>query len=78
MTAFPEKAQPKGQLVRPEGLWALRAALMVLFLTVPDAKLIEGQVIELEDGTTAYIHQVTVQKGEDCKFTFLLLRRTLM
>ncbi|NXC10550.1 ZNF76 protein, partial [Orthonyx spaldingii] len=25
-------------------------------------KLIEGQVIELEDGTTAYIHQVTVQK----------------
>uniref|UniRef100_A0A8B9PJ75 Transcription factor IIIA n=1 Tax=Apteryx owenii TaxID=8824 RepID=A0A8B9PJ75_APTOW len=28
-------------------------------------KLIEGQVIELEDGTTAYIHQVTVQK-EGC------------
>ncbi|NXP98180.1 ZNF76 protein, partial [Vidua macroura] len=25
-------------------------------------KLIEGQVIELEDGTTAYVHQVTVQK----------------
>ncbi|XP_064491883.1 zinc finger protein 76 isoform X4 [Pseudopipra pipra] len=25
-------------------------------------KLIEGQVIEFEDGTTAYIHQVTVQK----------------
>ncbi|XP_039551716.1 zinc finger protein 76 isoform X4 [Passer montanus] len=25
-------------------------------------KLIEGQLIELEDGTTAYIHQVTVQK----------------
>uniref|UniRef100_A0A8C5T1I8 Transcription factor IIIA n=1 Tax=Malurus cyaneus samueli TaxID=2593467 RepID=A0A8C5T1I8_9PASS len=25
-------------------------------------KLIEGQVIELEDGTTAYIHQVTVEK----------------
>ncbi|XP_048184347.1 zinc finger protein 76 isoform X1 [Corvus hawaiiensis] len=25
-------------------------------------KLIEGQVIELEDGTTAFIHQVTVQK----------------
>uniref|UniRef100_A0A8C3S2M2 C2H2-type domain-containing protein n=1 Tax=Chelydra serpentina TaxID=8475 RepID=A0A8C3S2M2_CHESE len=25
-------------------------------------KLLEGQVIELEDGTTAYIHQVTVQK----------------
>ncbi|KAK2521718.1 Znf76 [Columba livia] len=25
-------------------------------------KLMEGQVIELEDGTTAYIHQVTVQK----------------
>ncbi|NWZ86457.1 ZNF76 protein, partial [Poecile atricapillus] len=31
-------------------------------LTVPGEKLIEGQVIELEDGTTAYIHQVTVQK----------------
>ncbi|NWY68777.1 ZNF76 protein, partial [Erithacus rubecula] len=29
---------------------------------VPGEKLIEGQVIELEDGTTAYIHQVTVQK----------------
>ena len=27
-------------------------------------KLLEGQVIQLEDGTTAYIHQVTVQKGE--------------
>ncbi|XP_029099519.1 zinc finger protein 76 isoform X4 [Monodon monoceros] len=25
-------------------------------------KLLEGQVIQLEDGTTAYIHQVTVQK----------------
>uniref|UniRef100_A0A8C8VPR5 Zinc finger protein 76 n=1 Tax=Pelusios castaneus TaxID=367368 RepID=A0A8C8VPR5_9SAUR len=25
-------------------------------------KLLEGQVIELEDGTTAFIHQVTVQK----------------
>ncbi|PKK16968.1 zinc finger protein 76 [Columba livia] len=25
-------------------------------------KLMEGQVIELEDGTTAYIHQVTVQR----------------
>ncbi|XP_053820152.1 zinc finger protein 76 isoform X1 [Vidua chalybeata] len=25
-------------------------------------KLIEGQVIELEDGTTAYVHQVTAQK----------------
>lgn len=78
MTAFLEKVQPRGQLVRPEGLWALQAALMALFLTLPDAKLIEGQVIELEDGTTAYIHQVTVQKGEDCQFTFLLLRRTLM
>ncbi|NXX11502.1 ZNF76 protein, partial [Podargus strigoides] len=32
------------------------------FLTVSGEKLIEGQVIELEDGTTAYIHQVTVQK----------------
>ncbi|NXY22694.1 ZNF76 protein, partial [Atrichornis clamosus] len=29
---------------------------------VSGEKLIEGQVIELEDGTTAYIHQVTVQK----------------
>ncbi|NXC52309.1 ZNF76 protein, partial [Aleadryas rufinucha] len=29
---------------------------------VAGEKLIEGQVIELEDGTTAYIHQVTVQK----------------
>ncbi|NXX28181.1 ZNF76 protein, partial [Nicator chloris] len=29
---------------------------------VPGEKLIEGQVVELEDGTTAYIHQVTVQK----------------
>lgn len=27
-------------------------------------KLLEGQVIQLEDGTTAYIHQVAVQKGE--------------
>lgn len=26
--------------------------------------MLEGQVIQLEDGTTAYIHQVTVQKGE--------------
>ncbi|EDL96912.1 rCG60573 [Rattus norvegicus] len=25
-------------------------------------KLLEGQVIQLEDGTTAYIHQVTIQK----------------
>ncbi|NXW17093.1 ZNF76 protein, partial [Circaetus pectoralis] len=33
-----------------------------IFLTVSGEKLIEGQVIELEDGTTAYIHQVTVQK----------------
>ncbi|NWR34246.1 ZNF76 protein, partial [Tachuris rubrigastra] len=29
---------------------------------VSGEKLIEGQVIELEDGTTAYIHQVIVQK----------------
>ncbi|NWR46520.1 ZNF76 protein, partial [Regulus satrapa] len=29
---------------------------------VPGEKLIEGQVIELEDGTTAYIHEVTVKK----------------
>ncbi|NWW70770.1 ZNF76 protein, partial [Climacteris rufus] len=29
---------------------------------IPGEKLIEGQVIELEDGTTAYIHQVTVEK----------------
>ncbi|NXU75478.1 ZNF76 protein, partial [Oreotrochilus melanogaster] len=29
---------------------------------VSGEKLIEGQLIELEDGTTAYIHQVTVQK----------------
>lgn len=64
--------------MRPEGLWALEAALMALFLTVPGEKLIEGQVIELEDGTTAYIHQVTVQKGEDYKFALLLLRRTLV
>ncbi|NXE08308.1 ZNF76 protein, partial [Lophotis ruficrista] len=42
--------------------WALQAALMAIFLTVSGEKLIEGQVIELEDGTTAYIHQVTVQK----------------
>ncbi|XP_057554650.1 zinc finger protein 76 isoform X7 [Hippopotamus amphibius kiboko] len=28
----------------------------------PGEKLLEGQVIQLEDGTTAYIHQVTVQK----------------
>ena len=40
-----------------------------IFLTVSGEKLIEGQVIELEDGTTAHIHQVTVQKGEDHKFT---------
>lgn len=30
----------------------------------PGEKLLEGQVIQLEDGTTAYIHQVTIQKGE--------------
>ncbi|XP_072774850.1 zinc finger protein 76 isoform X4 [Taeniopygia guttata] len=30
--------------------------------TTRGEKLIEGQVIELEDGTTAYIHQVTVEK----------------
>ncbi|XP_061869803.1 zinc finger protein 76 isoform X1 [Colius striatus] len=29
----------------------------------PGEKLFEGQVINLEDGTTAYIHQVTVQKA---------------
>lgn len=39
------------------------------FLTVSGEKLIEGQVIELEDGSTAYIHQVTVQKGGDPMFT---------
>lgn len=44
-----------------------------IFLTVSGEKLIEGQVIELEDGTTAYIHQVTVQKGEDHKFTSFFL-----
>ncbi|NWX03919.1 ZNF76 protein, partial [Caloenas nicobarica] len=33
-----------------------------IFVTVSGENLIEGQVIELEDGTTAYIHQVTVQK----------------
>ncbi|NXW93777.1 ZNF76 protein, partial [Alopecoenas beccarii] len=33
-----------------------------IFVTVSGEKLIRGQVIELEDGTTAYIHQVTVQK----------------
>lgn len=32
--------------------------------TSPGEKLLEGQVIQLEDGTTAYIHQVTIQKGE--------------
>nr|XP_008520951.1 PREDICTED: zinc finger protein 76 [Equus przewalskii] len=30
--------------------------------SVKGEKLLEGQVIQLEDGTTAYIHQVTVQK----------------
>lgn len=44
-----------------------------IFVTVPGEKLIEGQVIELEDGTTAYIHQVTVQKGENWKFTSFIL-----
>lgn len=33
----------------------------------------EGQVIELEDGTTAYIHQVTVQKGENQTVTSFFL-----
>lgn len=31
---------------------------------LPGEKLLEGQVIQLEDGTAAYIHQVTIQKGE--------------
>lgn len=44
-----------------------------IFLTVSDGKLVEGQVIELEDGTTAYIQQVTVEKGEDHKFTSCFL-----
>ncbi|XP_071674034.1 zinc finger protein 76 isoform X3 [Patagioenas fasciata] len=39
------------------GRWRARPARVP-----PGEKLIEGQVIELEDGTTAYIHQVTVQK----------------
>lgn len=44
-----------------------------ILLTVSDGKLVEGQVIELEDGTTAYIQQVTVEKGEDHKFTSCFL-----
>ncbi|NXG62914.1 ZNF76 protein, partial [Hemiprocne comata] len=49
--------QQRGQLMGPE-----RLAVLMVGLTVSGEKLIEGQVIELEDGTTAYIHQVTVQK----------------
>ncbi|NXL66187.1 ZNF76 protein, partial [Chordeiles acutipennis] len=47
--------------VQPEGLDSAGSADSA-FLTVSGEKLIEGQVIELEDGTTAYIHQVMVQK----------------
>ncbi|NXL36901.1 ZNF76 protein, partial [Glaucidium brasilianum] len=49
------------QLMGPERLASADGADGI-FLTVSGEKLIEGQVIELEDGTTAYIHQVTVQK----------------
>lgn len=31
---------------------------------VSEEKLIEGQMIELEDGSTAFFQQVTLQKGE--------------
>ncbi|XP_027976457.1 zinc finger protein 76 isoform X1 [Eumetopias jubatus] len=37
-------------------------ALLLPISTFTGEKLLEGQVIQLEDGTTAYIHQVTVQK----------------
>lgn len=60
--------QQRGQLMGPGRLDSAGSADGI-FLTVSGEKLIEGQVIELEDGTTAYIHQVTVQKGEDHKFT---------
>ncbi|NWX50005.1 ZNF76 protein, partial [Steatornis caripensis] len=49
------------QLLGPERLDSAGSADGV-FVTVSGEKLIEGQVIELADGTTAYIHQVTVQK----------------
>ncbi|XP_033375754.1 zinc finger protein 76 [Parus major] len=71
--ALPGPARPS-----PEPLWRARPAVRGRGLRrcagcaapVADSgpagssgeKLIEGQVIELEDGTTAYIHQVTVQK----------------
>eukprot|EP00070_Physeter_catodon_P028046 XP_028334940.1 zinc finger protein 76 isoform X6 [Physeter catodon] len=35
---------------------------LLSIFTSTGEKLLEGQVIQLEDGTTAYIHQVTVQK----------------
>ncbi|RMB99380.1 hypothetical protein DUI87_24116 [Hirundo rustica rustica] len=56
------------------GSWGRMESLGLPAVTLGDAtmaylqqagrgeKLIEGQVIELEDGTTAFIHQVTVQK----------------
>ncbi|XP_039390797.1 zinc finger protein 76 isoform X1 [Mauremys reevesii] len=67
-----------GEWLEPEGRgWAMQVAgrgsrswarcMAVRRRTRParassGEKLLEGQVIELEDGTTAYIHQVTVQK----------------
>ncbi|CAO2608802.1 Zinc finger protein 76 [Lemmus lemmus] len=36
----------------------------------PGEKLLEGQVIQLEEGTTAYIHQVMVQKAFAESFSF--------
>lgn len=69
--------QQRGQHTGPERLDSAGRADGI-FVTVSGEKLMEGQVIELEDGTTAYIHQVTVQKGENQTFTsFFLSRRTL-
>lgn len=45
--------------------------------TCTGEKLLEGQVIQLEDGTTAYIHQVTVQKGECPRHPSLMEARQL-
>lgn len=44
--------------------WASASLVHFSASTSPGEKLLEGQVIQLEDGTTAYIHQVTIQKGE--------------
>lgn len=71
-TDFLEKMLKRGQLMAPCRLDAA-GSTDGNFLSVSGERLIEGQVIELEDGTTAYIHQVTVQKGENHEFRSFFL-----